>query len=748
MNFSAADVHILQFRKSTEQLHSIHYTVCKIGETYIIGIYVHPATPQKQLFAFLKQVEVCFENFSICGDFNGHCYSFGLPMHQQVNPLGNAIDRFLDQSTTGAAPFCSIEPTFISNVNSYLDGTITNVPVSHNPTGYSIFKGHKTQLIELSVNFSIDTSAIQDSKYKRTFTDWTSFAKQVLEEQPPVFETPYEFFQRCVLIADSNRLEDEDSRLKYHPWWNDKCKAAVRCKRKALKKLQNSTSYEEFLQHDMEWKKAKKDCQSVIEQAKQRYACTVIKSLQHNPWKAIRILTGGKKKKLPFVDPGTATLRAATAADAYRQVAADVPPLSQQMKAYLQHLKDNNTPLQIERWELGFAIGTLRRHSTPGFDKVTSILLKKLYHFVPDQLLHQFNLMSKQLEPEFKHSVIHPIPKPPPSLESRPISLLNHSCKILEKIVAMRLLRDLERSIFRNQFCGTGRGTETALLQVFSTVKQMGDSAILLFVDIQKAFDRLSHTLLIQKLLNLGVETSLIMWLSDWIQHRTWSVRCHSIFSPIYHLLAGIPQGSPLSALLFKIYISDLKTAILEVLYMDDLLAIASNYSQMERACKKLEEWASLNFVKFNEEKTRLMFASNLEGEDSCICLQGWTIPVTTSYKYLGIVLQTPVNGEFILSEELKIEKSEIKKRISMLKKFHHFSGQNLRTILQALVISKIDYGLSIKRSIIQGLQSLQDEAIRTISDCKFQANKLAELWKIKTVAKRWQDRLWNIQTK
>lgn len=125
---------------------------------------------------------------------------------------------------------------------------------------------------------------------------------------------------------------------------------------------------------------------------------------------------------------------------------------------------------------------------------------------------------------------------------------------------------------------------------------------MVIFVDVSKAYDRVQHSILLNKLIQLQVPQEEICWVADWLTNRNYTVRVHGKFSTMFQLEAGIPQGSPISSVLWKSYVHDFHSQYLtDIWYMDDYCGICNSYHKMERALRKLEIWASNNFVTFNE---------------------------------------------------------------------------------------------------------------------------------------------------
>ena len=151
----------------------------------------------------------------------------------------------------------------------------------------------------------------------------------------------------------------------------------------------------------------------------------------------------------------------------------------------------------------------------------------------------------------------------------------------------MRRLNSLI-SNFNRQFCGSGLSTTLALTNLQHRAAKLGEKGIYVFLDISKAYDRIDHQILLDKMKTL-VPLEYVEWLEDWLRGRTYNVRYGIAFYPQMKFRTDIPQGSPISPFLFKVFLSDVPLDDNDFCYMDDLLLTASSYCNMEHRLRLME---------------------------------------------------------------------------------------------------------------------------------------------------------------
>ena len=90
---------------------------------------------------------------------------------------------------------------------------------------------------------------------------------------------------------------------------------------------------------------------------------------------------------------------------------------------------------------------------------------------------------------------------------------------------------------------------------------EKGNFSCRIFVDFQKAFDNVDHTILLQKLNYYAVKSTANKWFSSYLENSTQSVSINCYSSDLLFICCGVTQGSILQPLLFLVYINNLHYA-------------------------------------------------------------------------------------------------------------------------------------------------------------------------------------------
>ena len=89
-----------------------------------------------------------------------------------------------------------------------------------------------------------------------------------------------------------------------------------------------------------------------------------------------------------------------------------------------------------------------------------------------------------------------------------------------------------------------------------------GSPVDVIYLDFQKAFDKVPHKRLISKLKSHGMGNSIINWIEQWLTDRRQRVVVDGEVSTWKSVLSGVPQGSVIGPILLLVYINDLEEGI------------------------------------------------------------------------------------------------------------------------------------------------------------------------------------------
>ena len=158
----------------------------------------------------------------------------------------------------------------------------------------------------------------------------------------------------------------------------------------------------------------------------------------------------------------------------------------------------------------------------------------------------------------------------------RPISLLPHLSKILEKLYSNRLNTFTKTCDILNpcQYGFRGKMSTThALVKVESEITNSSNKrkhSIGVFIDLQKAFDTADHQQLCTKLECYGIRGVAYQWIRSYLSNRTQYVRYEGHTSELLQIQCGVPPGSILGPLLFTIL-----GPLLFTLYVNDMCNVS-----------------------------------------------------------------------------------------------------------------------------------------------------------------------------
>ena len=167
-------------------------------------------------------------------------------------------------------------------------------------------------------------------------------------------------------------------------------------------------------------------------------------------------------------------------------------------------------------------------------------------------------------------------------------------------------------------------------------------------IDFSKAFDRVDHNILLEKLSNFNVPPILLNWCANFHEHRYFRVKMGKIKSDWKEINAGVPQGTILAPLFFLIMINDLTTTLPLYKYVDDCTAYEvvsrpTNYTMLQTDLNIVNTWTEINNMHLNIKKTKEFRISFLKTplEIDQLTINNISLDIVQSFKLLGITISS-----------------------------------------------------------------------------------------------------------
>ena len=420
---------------------------------------------------------------------------------------------------------------------------------------------------------------------------------------------------------------------------------------------------------------------------------------------------------------------------------------------HLFNYESGKEPEYTTEEEVNEQIKSLRTRGAPGPDKITNAVLKCLPKTFRKELVEIINAsMRLQHVPKiWKEATVVMLPKPMKDHKQpenfRPISLLNTLSKLLERIILVRLRTWIATNELLSKYqCGFrhNRQTKDQILRIIQEALKafnMNEYMGAIFIDIEKAFDKVWHNGLLHTLDEQEIPAYLGKWIQSYLTGRYFKVRIGKIFSEIKQIEAGVPQGSVLGPILFNLFFNKVSFSILEpekigteirnklaelAMFADDLAAWARSRrlkeinSKLQQVLDNIEEWMNKWRMKVSTSKTVCTVfnkgGKNLGNKLSLTYKQA-SITSDSNPKFLGVTLDPALR----LNKHTDIITNRAKKRLNMIKSIRGknwgASSKLAITTYKVLVRPLIEYvpfiTLLLPETNYMKMERIQREALR-----------------------------------
>jgi exonuclease III len=412
---------------------------------------------------------------------------------------------------------------------------------------------------------------------------------------------------------------------------------------------------------------------------------------------------------------------------------------------------------EIREEEIHEALQHVTNDKAPGPDQVSNRVLKAAEEWLTPSLHKLFNATVRiGYHPKaWKSAITLALRKPNKEDYTlvgayRPIALLNSMGKLLELIMSRKLseLAESNNLLPETQMgARKGRSTETALQLLTEQVHTIWNLpgkqrvATMLCMDISGAFDNVSHTRLLDNLRKRKIPDVIIRWVTSFLRERTTTIKVSEGESEIFDTETGIPQGSPISPILFLFFIADLLDTTNDIAlrvsaigFVDDIHVLTHgdsterNCRTLERIHERCEQWASKHGAQFAPEKYELIhFAKRPKSFNMDATLKIGQIQkvATNNVRVLGVQVDTKLKWGPHLAKIAQKHASQSSAIDRISTSTWGASFKMARLVYTSVVRPSITYGASVwyapkgvvtsRKLVDRKLEVLQNKNLRRV---------------------------------
>ena len=404
-------------------------------------------------------------------------------------------------------------------------------------------------------------------------------------------------------------------------------------------------------------------------------------------------------------------------------------------------------PLNLE--ELERAVFSMKKGVSPGLDGIPIKFYQVFWNKIKYMFYDYINEARKKGFSKTKNtSVIKLLYKHKGEIyllsNYRPISLMNVDVKILAKALANRLKYILPHIIHESQTAVYGRKIDKTIHTIRDLIdiaNKEDEQAAFIFLDQEKAFDRVNHDFLYKTMKSFGFGDNFIEWIKILYSNVSAVLNINGFLSKQIPLKRGVRHGCPLSALLYVLVIEVLaiqlrinpnivgfkigEEKIVSAHYQDDATIIIRQNRCFKEVIKELKEYEQASGAKINYDKSKGLWTGGWKGRRVSPLDIEWT---SGNVKNLGVFFGNENPGLGTYNQIIP----DLIRRLHFWKQFH-LSQIGKARVVEIFLASKLIYATKfypLPENIGKQMQAAIYEYVTFPNKVKTIAQK--EMWKIK----------------
>lgn len=743
--------------ESQAEIHGVRLSI-KGEDITIYNIYC-PADKELSL----QRLQTPQENCIVLGDFNSHSTNWG---YNETDKRGDEVEDWQIDSKMLLLNDPEDPPSFYSRrwlttSTPDLAFATDNVAKLTERRVLSQLGGSDHKPIKLSLD--LDYSPYNPKTFPRwnyRKANWEAFATLTNQYTKSVKDNDQKInratsnFNKAILKAAKETIP-RGARKNYRPYWTQELQDLE----DEVSKARQAAEIEPSTNNNITYKASEAKYRRAYKQAAR--ASWTEKTEQLNLdrdgkklWKLTKAMNDEDTRSAPItIEQNDKILSPKQAADCfienYEETSSiDVPEghrkqAQEELTTHGPESQEENMEKPFTETEFQLALAKLNPKKSPGPDRITNEMLQHLGIKAQRKLLNVINSSWKSgcVPQIWREADMIPVPKQGKDKKKvtnyRPISLLSCPGKLMEQMVNSRLMWHLEKNnILSPSQAGfrPHRSTEdqiTYITQMIEDGFQEKKQTIAVWIDIEKAFEKVWKAGLKVKLKKAKVSGLMFQWICQYLNNRQARVHVNGSYSRKRILKHGVPQGGVLSPTLFLVFINDivkeLPRNVYGAIYADDMAIwcteeyISTARYRIQEALTKIESWTKKWLIKINETKTtHTIFSLSTKNQKVTLELDGHPLPVEDNPTYLGVKFDRR------LTWKPQIERAEIraKKRLGLMKKLAGTTwGADTRT-LKSLYVGRVrpvlEYGMAAwstaAKSNLGKVNRIQNQATRIIT--------------------------------
>ena len=679
----------------------------------------------------------------ITGDFNSWHQTWGSNKNnkkgQILNDFINANELTLlnDGSPTHLSThntFTHVDLTFCSpRLTTHTEWSVLDdlYCSDHYPIKTTIFKQNTPTEMKIKPKFI--TKNLNWEKYQQKINDTQKnhpISTNINKENATIIKTILEAANET--IPQSHK----QNRKKTVPWWNETLKILKSQKKEALKQFKRNMTTENLINYKKTNAKFRKEIKIEKATAISKFTAEIKPSTPiEKIWRNIRTFTGYKTthkihciskinnhstiitdQKEIAEEFATHWSKQSEDTNFHQKFQSEKSKVTETINQYFQNNTSDTLNEKITEIELNQALETLTG-KTPGFDRINYGMLKNLPQEMKNRILQLFNLIFNNYLPQtYKNSTVIPILKQNKDKSQtnsyHPISLNSCLSKVLDKIIANRLWQFIsDNKLLHSHQLGFRKGKSVAdtliiIDHLITNSLQKKQHLSILALDFEKAFDKIGKHTIINQLIEWKMGQNIINYLNNYLTNRNIKVHVSNAQSTLHPLANGIPQGSPLSAILFLIAYNKLCNILTKhkeiefYAYADDFYLIFKHNKQknptinINTILNEIKQWSQHSGAKLSTNKCKLIHFCRKQKCKANPENPNTDIETTHNLKILGLIF----NNKYKWNNHIEQLNTELTKKLNIIKCLANNKMETdpiaIISVIKAIIISKINYGL------------------------------------------------------